>query len=47
MFTGGLAKPFDLEPGGHYRLRAMELDGVDFDVTAPMIEAGSDGRATT
>ncbi len=34
VFTGGLAKPFDLAPGDHYHLRAMGFDGVDFEVTA-------------
>ncbi len=34
VFTGGLAKPFDLVPGDHYHLRAMELDDVGFAVTA-------------
>ncbi|MDH4278562.1 MAG: hypothetical protein OEW83_10820 [Acidimicrobiia bacterium] len=34
VFTGGLAKPFDLQPGDHYHLRAMGLDDVNFEVTA-------------
>lgn len=32
VFTGGLAKPFDLVAGDHYRLRAVGFADVDFEV---------------
>ncbi len=33
VFTGGLAKPFDLVAGDHYHLRSVALDDVGFEVS--------------
>lgn len=34
VFTGGLAKPFDVVPGHRYHLRAMELVDVEFEAVS-------------